>query len=625
MTAWTVADSKRVYNISNWGDGYFSINESGHITVTPIAGGPALDLFELATEAQAQGLSLPVLLRFVDILHDRVDRLSHAFQQAKIRDAYQGDYTAVYPIKVNQQRCVVDAIVNHGGERVGLEAGSKPELLIALAMSQRNGVVVCNGYKDREYIRLALIGRHLGIRVYIVVDKPSELALIIEESKKLGVQPFLGVRLRLSSLGAGKWQNTGGEKSKFGLAAADLLELLEHLRTAQMLSCLSMLHFHLGSQIANIADVRCGLREAASYYAELHRLGCNINVVDVGGGLGVDYEGTRSRSFCSLNYSVQEYANNVVHAFNEVCQENSLPHPHLMTESGRAMTAHHAVLVTNVIDVEHSPSTYHYAPPGEESHALIKDLWRYYTELEQHSPVEVYHEAVLALAEIRSLFSHGVVGLEERAVAEQLYFTLCHRIRPRLSAGVRAHRALLDELNEKLADKYLLNFSLFQSLPDVWAIEQVFPITPLHRLEQQPTRRGVVGDLTCDSDGRVDHYADENGIESTLPLHLFSPDENYLLGLFLVGAYQETLGDIHNLFGDTDSVNVVMEGGSCRFVSAQRGDTVDDVLNAVKIDDKVLMQHYRRKIDKSTLNHDQRRLYMNELEAGLRGYTYLEE
>lgn len=628
MTNWTIQEARETYNIAHWGNGYVDTNDRGHLVVRPDrrSDRPGIDLYELAEEIKGAGLTLPVLVRFTDILHDRIDTLCGAFARAMEVDDYRGRFTAVYPIKVNQQRRVVEEILAHGGARVGLEAGSKPELMAVLALAdQRGGVVVCNGYKDREYIRLALIGLQLGHRVHIVVEKLSELELVIQEAQNLQVKPLLGVRVRLASIGAGKWQNTGGEKAKFGLSAAQVLRMVNRLTEVGMLDALQLLHFHLGSQIANIRDVQRGLREAARYYAELHRLGARIATVDVGGGLGVDYEGTRSRSFCSMNYSVQEYANNVVHVLWEICAAEGLPHPDIITESGRAMTAHHAVLITNVIDVEQVPGN-GIAPAGDDEPLIIQDLWQALANLSSRSALETYHDAVHWLSEAQDMYTHGVLTLEQRARIEHLYFAICREVRPLLQATTRAQREAVDELNEKLADKYFCNISIFQSIPDVWAIDQIFPIVPLHRLDERPERRVVIQDLTCDSDGRIDHYVDREGVEATLPLHAIQPGKPYLLGIFMVGAYQEILGDMHNLFGDTDSVNVeLLPDGSHRLTQPQRGDTVESVLRYVHFNAEDLLAAYRAKIAAAQFDAERREAALRELEEGLKGYTYLED
>lgn len=625
---WNIDQARQTYNIDHWSGGYFDINTQGNLVVYPDKdkNKAGIDVYEITQQLGDHKLSLPVLLRFTDILYDRVTSLCDAFDVAMQHDDYSGGYTAVYPIKVNQQRTVVEHICKHGAGRIGLEAGSKPELMAVMALSEPNGVIVCNGYKDREYIRLALIGQRIGHRVFIVIEKLSELKIVLEESAKLNIEPLLGIRVRLASIGAGKWQNTGGEKSKFGLTANQVLEAIKQLKIAGKLSTLQLLHCHLGSQIANIRDIQRGMGEVARYYSELHALNVPINYVDVGGGLGIDYEGTRSRSYCSMNYSIQEYANNVVHALKNVCEEKSLPHPMLISESGRALTAHHAVLVTNVIDSDVIPDQ------GDcnnlsngDSPQVIQFLWNVYSQSNTGSSLETYHDAVHWMQQAQDMYNHGLLNLEQRAQAEQLYFAICNKVKSRLNPGIRAQRELLDELNEKQADKYFCNFSLFQSLPDIWAIEQVFPIMPLHRLNEQPTRRVVIQDITCDSDGRIDQYVDNEGLETTLPLHTYTPGKPYLLGMMLVGAYQETLGDMHNLFGDTDSVDIELTADGYQFSHAEYGDTVDELLSYVHFDSNELMESYKNKLEKSDLSDKEQNELLEELQAGLNGYTYHED
>ncbi|MDH5408186.1 MAG: biosynthetic arginine decarboxylase [Gammaproteobacteria bacterium] len=633
MTDWNIEKARKIYNLTHWSGGYFDINEQGHLCAYPDGdhSKPGIDLYELSNNFHELELKLPVLVRFNDILHDRIDRLCEAFDNAIAQNQYQGSYQPVYPIKVNQQQSVVSEIIKHGQARVGLEAGSKPELLAVMAMSYQDGsVIVCNGYKDREYVRLALIGLQLGLQVYIVIEKVSELELVIEEAQSMGVTPLLGIRTRLASIGAGKWQNTGGEKSKFGVTAAQLLQCVNRLQELNMSQCLQMLHCHLGSQIANISDIQRGLRECARTYAELHNLNIPIKIVDVGGGLGIDYEGTRSRSFCSVNYSLQEYANNVVHTFWEICQEQDLTHPNIFTESGRALTAHHAMLITNVIETGQNNEPQAMLPPDESAEIILHDLWKDYQLLIEsktdRAAVEIYHDAIHAISQVHSMYSHGVLDLSQRAKAEELYYAICWHLKNTLTPDSRSHREVLDDLHDRLAEKYFCNLSIFQSLPDVWAIEQIFPITPLHRLEQEPENRGVIEDITCDSDGRIDHYVDNEGIESSLPLHQIKPGEKYLLGIFLVGAYQEILGDMHNLFGDTDAVNISLnEQGGYQFSQPMPGDSVADVLNYVRFDSNELLQLYKNKIDRKNLPSELQQQYLQELEDGLNGYTYLEE
>ncbi|ABI55429.1 biosynthetic arginine decarboxylase [Alkalilimnicola ehrlichii MLHE-1] len=627
MSDWSIGLARQVWSVQHWSGGYFDISDEGRVVARPDRD-PArapLDLAGIAAEARHQGLGLPVLVRFLDILHDRVDSLCQAFRQAMVEDGYRGGYRAVYPIKVNQQRRVVEEIIRHGNGRVGLEAGSKPELMAVLALTPPGGTVVCNGYKDREYVRLALRGRQLGLQVHLVIEKASELELVLEEAAALGVTPSLGMRVRLATIGAGKWQNTGGEKSKFGLTAAQALAVVDRLRAAGCLDWLRLLHFHLGSQIPNIRDIRRGMREAARYYAELRALGAPVETVDVGGGLGVDYEGSRSRSFCSMNYTVAEYAHNVVHALWQVCEDEGLPHPDIITESGRAMTAHHAVLITDVIDGDRVPGGADLLAPADAAPRVLHELWTVWTGLDRRHPLEAYHDAAHGLAEAQELYAHGVLNLTDRARAERIWQAVCHALLQRLDPRRRPHRELLDELNEKLADKLFCNFSLFQSMPDVWAIDQIFPVLPLQRLDEPPASRAVLQDLTCDSDGCIRGYVDRDGVESTLPLPPWRPGEPYLLGIFLVGAYQEILGDMHNLFGDTHSVNVRLTGEGYALSGAAHGDTITDVLRYVDFDAEVLRGIYRERVVAAAgLDATARAQCLADLEAGLRGYTYLD-
>jgi len=627
MTQWTIQEARETYNIEHWGDGFFDVNEQGRIITRPQRNPehPGVDLYKVAHEIRDAGLNWPVLLRVTDILHERIDQICGAFVRATEEDGYQGRHIAVYPIKVNQQRTVVQHILAHGGNRVGLEAGSKPELMVVLAHANANqGVIICNGYKDREYIRLALIGQQLGHQIFIVVEKLSELDLVLAEAKDMGVRPTLGIRVRLASIGKGKWQNTGGEKSKFGLSATQVLGVVNRLKHMDMLDTLQLVHCHLGSQLANIRDIQTGMNEVARYYSELRRLGAPVHKVDVGGGLGVDYEGTRSRSSCSMNYSVQEYANDVVHALWETCVANKLPHPDIITESGRAMTAHHAILITDVIDSESVVDTRSLTPPAPEDPMVLRDMWQTLQALSNRSALEAYHDAVHWLAEAQTMYTHGIVNLEQRAKIEQMYFAICQRVQATLQASTRAHREILDELNEKLADKFFCNMSVFQSIPDSWAIDQIFPIVPLHRLDEAPTRRAMLQDLTCDSDGAVQFYVDRDTVETTLPVHEHKPDEPYLFGIFMVGAYQEILGDLHNLFGDTHSINLEFTADGYRLVEPEEGDTVQEVLRYVHYSPEELSRRYREKTQRANVTEAQKRDYLRELDAGLQGYTYLE-
>ena len=604
---WSIEQSTDTYAINNWGDGYFSINAHGHVCVKPTSNKEIeLDLYEIAQSLKDKNLSLPVLVRFTDILKDRVTRLADAFEKACVSHNYHGQYTPVYPIKVNQQRQVVEGILS--AEKIGLEAGSKPELLAVMALSNK-GLVVCNGYKDRAYIRLALIGIKMGLNLFLVIEKPLELELIIEEAAKLNIKPQLGVRVRLSSISAGKWQNSGGEKSKFGLHAHEAIQLIERLKQTDLLDSLKLLHFHMGSQIANIHDIKIALKEAGQFYVELHRLGAHIKIIDAGGGLGVDYDGSRSRRESSINYSLEEYAQNIVRSFAELCAEKKIPQPDIITESGRALTAHHAVLITNVTDVE---SVY---TNNEELLALPV----------VHNNVEHFHDAQYALSEARARFTQDKLSITELAKAENEYALLCQQIKSQLNPNTQSEAVILEELNEKLADKVFCNFSLFQSMPDIWGIDQIFPIMPIHRLDEQPTRRAVIQDLTCDSDGRIDQYIDGQNIENTMPLHSIDSDKPYFIGFFMVGAYQEILGDMHNLFGDTHSINIKLDDNGYHFYDFQEGEHVSDLLDYVHISTEELKAAYRDKLAKSNLSDLQRQDYEEELIAGLTSYTYLEK
>ncbi len=626
---WTLDAARRLYSIRHWGDGYFDINEAGNVMLTLPARKANIDLYALALQVHTEnGMRFPLLVRFVDILHDRVQRLQKAFNQAIHAAGQHSRYTAIYPIKVNQQRSVVQEILRGGGEQVGLEAGSKPELMAVLGSAPVGSTIICNGYKDREYLRLALIGKQMGHRIFIVVEKPSELVEALEEGEKLGIEPLLGIRVRLYSLGKGKWQNTGGEKSKFGLSAAQALHMLERLQANNKLHCLQLLHFHMGSQIANIQDIQRGMREASRYFAELHQLGAPIQVVDVGGGLGVDYDGSRSRSDCSINYSLQEYANTIVRSVLDVCEEYELPFPDFITESGRGMTAHHAVLITNVIDTD--PEQPEIKPtliePDETAPAILHNLFRLYENQRHLPPSEIYHDAAYWLSEAHGMYAHGSIDLSQRAKAEEFHRAICQKLLTQPELLDDLDPEIQSSLRDKLADKYFCNFSLFQSMPDVWAIDQIFPIMPLHRLNERPMRRATLQDMTCDSDGTVERYVDNGRLESTLPVHELKPDESYLLGIFMVGAYQEILGDLHNLFGDTDSINVELDiDGNYRLSEPERGDTIDELLRYIHFEPKELLAHCRRKLANAVSDSEQQKMLLREIEAGLIGYTYLED
>jgi arginine decarboxylase len=624
-SSWTVADSRSVYGIRHWGAGYFAINDAGRVEVNPRPGlGKPIDVFEQVQHLRGSGLSLPLLLRFPDILQDRVRQLTGAFDAHIERLDYQSRYTALYPIKVNQQEAVVENIIATENVAIGLEAGSKPELMAVLALAPKGGTIVCNGYKDREFIRLALIGQKLGHNVFIVIEKESEVSLVIEEAAELKVAPQIGLRVRLSSLSSSKWADTGGEKSKFGLSAAQLLTVIERFRGAGLDQGVRLLHFHMGSQIANIADYRQGFREAIRYYGELRALGLPVDHIDVGGGLGVDYDGTHSRNASSINYDIDDYAATVVGMLKGFCDLQDLPHPHIFSESGRAMTAHHAVLVVQVTDVERHNDETPVIDAEAEHPETLQELIGLLGDTDPEMVAETYWRATHFIAEVSSQYSAGKLSLPQKALAEQCYFAICRRLYNQLKARQRSHRAVLDELNDKLADKYICNFSVFQSLPDTWAIDQILPITPLHRHDEEPLRRAVLQDLTCDSDGKIKHYVDEQSIETSLPVHEVRPGEDYVLGVFLVGAYQEILGDMHNLFGDTDSVNIYQRpDGSVYHAGIETHDTIEDMLRYVHLSPEELMTFYRDKVASATLTARERTQFLDALRLGLTRSSYL--
>lgn len=629
MEDWSLQQAREMYHITHWSEGFFDIGSSGSVCAKPFGADSniSIDLFELAQELCESGFNFPILIRFTDILRNRIQRLNQAFYKAINAHSYQGSYLCAYPIKVNQQRCVVEAILDNGNVSVGLETGSKPELLAALGMSFNDmPVLICNGYKDREYIRLALIGQRLGHNVLIILEKFAELKFVLEEATRMQIEPMLGVRVRLSTMGAGRWQDSGGQKSKFGFSAPQLLNVVQTLKCANRLHCLRVLHFHLGSQVANIADIQRGMHEGVRYYETLRKLGAPIDTIDVGGGLGIDYEGTRSRSFCSMNYSMQEYANNIVYTISDICQQHHLPHPRILTESGRAMTAHHALLITDVIAAESACEISSLPQPKDDHLSILHELWHSYTHLTESNALEGYHDACHWMSEIHTMYIHGLMDLLQRAYAEQIYYAICLRLRDLLKPKLRAHREILDELNEKLAHKFVCNFSLFQSLPDAWAINQVFPIMPISGLNNRPTLHGVLHDITCDSDGRIETYVNNYGLESTIPLHPYQEDELYLLGIFLVGAYQEILGDLHNLFGDTHSVHVeINDDGSYQVTNERSGDTVESTLKHVNFDSEQLLNSYKRQLNAANLSQPEKNAYLVDLNRGLKGYTYFEE
>ncbi|MBL8983890.1 MAG: biosynthetic arginine decarboxylase [Gemmatimonadetes bacterium] len=630
---WSVDDSRALYNIEGWGAGFFDINAQGRVVVRPDPGHPfrAVDLYELAVDLEAQGIQLPVLFRFSDILQKRIETLSEGFAAAMKEWDYAGGYTTVYPIKVNQQRHVVEEIVEFGQKHgVGLECGSKPELQAVLGLAESTEhIIVCNGYKDEEFMRLALMGQKLGHKVFIVVEQLSELEVLLAAAEDLGVRPNAGVRIKLASEGAGRWAQSGGEKSKFGLNTAELMKLIDRLRELEQTDILKLVHFHLGSQITDIRYIKTGLQEISRFYIELHRMGIGITHVDVGGGLGVDYDGTNSTNQASVNYTLQEYASDVIYTFAELCRENELPMPHIISESGRALTAHHALLLLRVTDVETQD---HFNEPSltEDDHILLHEMVEDYRtlskkKLPKRKVIEIYHDASFDKEKAQQLFNSGVLSLRDRAIAETTYMASMARIAQIVAENGKGFEEIVPQVEATMIDRYFCNFSLFQSLPDSWAIDQLFPIMPIHRLDERPTRRGTIQDMSCDSDGKIDRFVGGKEGKPSLELHNFRDGEDYILGIFLTGAYQEILGDLHNLFGDTNAVHVRLTDTGYELTHLVRGDTVTEVLDYVEFTASDLLTTFRRKVGNARdLTRQEANTFIAEYVAGLEGYTYLE-
>ena len=628
VPAWTTEDSRALYNVESWGIGFFDVNEQGHVVVRPDKSRPdrELDLFELAMDLAEQGVKLPMLLRFSDILRSRIESIAQRFRNALEEFQYDGGYTLVYPIKVNQQRHVVEEIVHFGAScGVGLECGSKPELQAVLALSESTEhMIVCNGYKDEEFMRLALMGQKLGHQVFIVIEQVSELDVLLRVADEMGVVPTAGVRIKLFSGGFGRWAESGGEKSKFGLSASELVTVIDKLRVAGRLDVLKLIHFHLGSQITDIRYIKGGLQEVARFYAELHAAGVNVTHVDVGGGLGVDYDGSGSTTPASVNYSVQEYANDIVYTLAEACREEGLPMPHIISESGRALTAHHALLLLDVIDVE-SQQELHLPVLEDEDHAILHDLKAGYETVSNRSVREVYHDATFLKERMHALFNSGVLSLRGRAVGEQLYNATLNEVARIAQRDREEYSDIIEDLEAQLVDRYFCNFSVFQSLPDSWAIDQLFPIMPVHRLDEEPARRGTLQDITCDSDGKIDRFAGGKQGRPSLELHPMREGEPYILGIFLTGAYQEILGDLHNLFGDTNAVHIRLAPSGYAVTDLVHGDTVTEVLAYVQFRASDLLATFRRKVSAAkTLTRQEANAFIADYVTGLEGYTYLE-
>jgi arginine decarboxylase len=630
IRAWTSKDSSALYNIAGWSGGYFRINDAGHVEVTPSgADGPRVDLHDLVLDLQRRGLGLPLLMRFSDILHEQVKHLFGCFERAIKEYGYRGRYRGVFPIKVNQQHQVVEELVRFGRPLgLGLEAGSKPELLAGLPLLDEPGaLLVLNGYKDVEYMETALLAQKLGRYPIVVIDRYRELEMLIEVSRRLGIRPHIGVRAKLTTKGAGKWMESTGDRSKFGLTATELVLLVEKLREAGMLDCLELLHFHIGSQISAVQAIKDAMREGCRVFVELAKSGAGLKFFDAGGGLGIDYDGSSTNWHSSVNYTMQEYANDVVATIQEACEAAGVPHPDIITESGRALVAHHSVLVFNILDVNEVLAGA--TPPDVDrgDPQVIQQLVETWRSVSRKNFQESYHDALQLKEEATSLFNLGLLDLRGRARVEQLFWGCCEAI-------LKIIRELdyvpddLEGLEKGLADTYYGNFSVFQSVPDHWAVKQLFPTMPLHRLNERPMRRGVFADLTCDSDGKMDQFIDLRDVKSSLELHAFD-GKPYFIGVFLVGAYQEILGDLHNLFGDTNAVHITLDESGYRVEHVVEGDSVTEVLGYVQFPKQVLVQRMRQAneeaLRRGLLTFEESALLMRRYDEGLSGYTYLEE
>jgi arginine decarboxylase len=628
---WTVTDAAEMYEVPRWGNGYFSINRNGHLMVHPSKEPDrAIDLKELIDRLQLRGLDLPILLRFNGILQGRMADIYNAFHRAINEQSYQGKYFCVYPIKVNQQRQVVEEVLRRGSQfGFGLEAGSKPELLAVVALADNQTPIICNGFKDAEFIETALLAQKIGRDVTIVVEKYTELELILRYAAQLGVRPSIGMRTKLAASGAGRWRASGGYRSKFGLSTSELIKGLEELKQREMADCLRLLHFHLGSQVTNIRHVKTALLEASRIYVELAKRGAGLKYLDVGGGLGVDYDGSQTNFESSMNYTLEEYANDVVYHILNVCDEAGVPHPNIISESGRAMVAHHTALVFGVLGVAgHANGESLPAQLDESAEQPLHTLLETYNNLSVRNLLEAYHDAQQALDMSMTLFSLGHMQLDQRCLAESMFWSICRKIR-RLVDQIDYTPEELEGLDHLLSDTYFCNFSLFQSMPDSWAIKQLFPVMPIHRLDERPSRHAVLGDITCDSDGKIDQFIDRRDVRRTLLLHDYN-NAPYYLAAFLLGAYQEILGDLHNLFGDTNAVHVSLdEKGDVCVDSIVKGDTVSEVLHYVQYDAGDLINRLQAAVETAVreqrLDHKDAGRFIKFYEEGLGGYTYLEE
>ena len=630
MRKWRIEDSEELYNITGWGTSYFSINDAGHVVVTPRRDGVTVDLKELVDELQLRDVASPMLLRFPDILDNRIEKMSSCFKQAAEEYGYKAENFIIYPIKVNQMRPVVEEIISHGKKfNLGLEAGSKPELHAVIAVNtDSDSLIVCNGYKDESYIELALLAQKMGKRIFLVVEKMNELKLIAKMAKQLNVQPNIGIRIKLASSGSGKWEESGGDASKFGLTSSELLEALDFMESKGLKDCLKLIHFHIGSQVTKIRRIKTALREASQFYVQLHSMGFNVEFVDIGGGLGVDYDGTRSsNSEGSVNYSIQEYVNDSISTLVDVSDKNGIPHPNIITESGRALTAHHSVLIFEVLETATLPEWDDEEEIAPDAHELVQELYSIWDSLNQNKMLEAWHDAQQIREEALDLFSHGIVDLKTRAQIERLYWSITREIN-QIAGGLKHAPDEFRGLSKLLADKYFCNFSLFQSLPDSWAIDQIFPIMPIQRLDEKPERSATLQDITCDSDGKIANFISTRNVAHYLPVHSLKKTEPYYLAVFLVGAYQEILGDMHNLFGDTNAVHVSVNEKGYNLEQIIDGETVAEVLDYVQYNPKKLVRTLETWVTKSVkegkISLEEGKEFLSNYRSGLYGYTYLE-
>ncbi|MFW6218924.1 MAG: biosynthetic arginine decarboxylase [Bacteroidota bacterium] len=630
MRKWNIEDSAELYNIDGWGIGYFGINEKGNVVVMPRKNGVNVDLKELVEELQLRDVSAPMLIRFPDILDTRIEKMTNCFKQASEEYNFKGQGFVVYPIKVNQMRPIVEEIVSHGKKyNIGLEAGSKPELHAVIAThTETDSLVICNGYKDEDYVELALLAQKMGKTIFLVVEKLNEIKLIAKIAKRLKVKPNLGVRIKLASSGSGKWEESGGDVSKFGLTSSELLTAIDFLEKNNLKDSLKLVHFHIGSQVTKIRRIKVALREASQFFAQLCLQGFHIQFVDIGGGLGVDYDGTRSASSeSSVNYSIQEYINDSVSTFVDVCEKNNLPHPNIITESGRSLTAHHSILVFEVLEATSLPAWDDDTVISENDHELVQELYNIWDTLNQPRMLENWHDAQQIREEALDRFSLGLLDLKTRAQVERLFWSIAREIQS-MTSKIKHVPEELKYLSKLLSDKYFCNFSLFQSLPDSWAIDQIFPIMPLQRLNEKPERSATLQDITCDSDGKIDNFISIRGNQYYLPVHGLKIKESYYMGVFLVGAYQEILGDLHNLFGDTNAVHISVNEKGYEIEKIIDGETVAEVLDYVQYNSKRLVRLVETWVTSAVksgrITAAEGKEFLSNYRSGLYGYTYLE-